>query len=235
MLSYQDTYYSSNNNGYFYFTNCDIHGLVDFVCGGGDVFFENTTFTLESREMTEGKGDVTIAAPNGAKQFGYVMNECTVDCKSATFNWGRSWGSISGLAWLNTTLKQPSKIVSSRFTAAGMNSAADAFYEYNTMDESGNVISPRSNVIKFTHSSGNKEYETILSKEQADRYAKIVVFADAPQEFKDRVGVTEILTSIKSTNVVNPAERTIYNMQGMRVQKAEKGLYIINGKKVVVK
>lgn len=235
LLSYQDTYYSNNSNGYFYFGNCDIHGLVDFVCGGGDVFYENTTFTLESREMTEGKGDVTISAPNGAKQYGYVMDHCTIDCHSATFNWGRSWGSPSKLAWLNTTLKQPSKIASSRFTAAGMNSAADGFYEYKTMDESGNVISPASKVIKFTHSTGDKQYETILTDTEAAEYSKAKVFADAPQSFKDRVGLGEDTGITTVGKSVKADAKTIYTLQGVRVNNAQKGVYIINGKKVVIK
>lgn len=234
MLSYQDTYYSNNSNGYFYFGNCDIHGLVDFVCGGGDVFYENTTFTLESREITEGKGDVTIAAPNGAKKFGYVMSNCVIDCKSNTFNWGRAWDSVAKLAWLNTTLKQPEKIVPSRFTPAGMNTAADGFYEYKTVDENGIVISPASNVIKFTHSSGNKEYETILTDEQAVQYSKVNVFADAPEEFKSRVGLSE--TGINTIqNEHRAIADAIYTLQGVRVEKATKGIYIINGKKVVIK
>lgn len=235
MLSYQDTYYSNNSKGQFYFDNCEIHGLVDFICGGGDVFYEKTTFYLESREANEGVGDVTIAAPNGAKEFGYVMDSCVVDCHSKTFNWGRSWGSFSGLVWMNTTLKQPSAIVSSRFTAAGMNSAADGFYEYNTLNEAGEAISPSTNVIQFTHATGNKEYETILTAEQAKGYAKAIVFEDAPEEFKTRVGLGEKPTAISSAVKSNTQEDVIYNLQGVRVQKANKGLYIINGKKVMVK
>lgn len=234
MLSYQDTYYSNNSNAYFYFIDCDIHGLVDFVCGGGDVFFENTTFTLESREMTPEKGDVTIAAPNGAKKYGYVMQGCTIDCKSATFNWGRSWGAPSYLAWLNTTLKQPSKLVSSRFTAAGMNTSADGFFEYKTLDEAGNIISPASNVINFTHSTGNKQYETILTDAKAEEYTKAKVFADAPAEFKARVGLGED-TGISTVTTAKTATDAIYNLSGQRVNAATKGLYIINGQKVIVK
>ena len=235
MLSYQDTYYSNNSNGYFYFVDCDIHGLVDFVCGGGDVFFEKTLFTLESREVTEGKGDVTIAAPNGAKRVGYVMQNCTVDCHSATFNWGRSWDSYSGLIWMNTTLKQPSKIVSSRFTAAGMNTAADGFYEYNTMDESGKNISPSSNVIKFTHSTGNKEYETILTDAQASNYTKEKVFEDAPDEFKTRIGYGKDTGITTIASHTNNGDNAIYNLRGMRVKNVTKGIYIIGNKKVIVK
>ena len=234
LLSYQDTYYSCNNNGYFYFDNCDIHGLVDFVCGGGDVFYENTTFTLESREVTPNKGDVTIAAPNGSKKYGYVMQGCTIDCLSATFNWGRSWGSPAYLAWLNTTVKQPNKIASSRFTIAGMNSAADGFFEYKTVDESGNVISPASKVIEFTHASGNKKYETILTDAQAENYTKAKVFADTPESFKTRVGINGE-TAITTIGSMAPSVDAIYNLNGMRVQKTGKGLYIVNGKKVVIK
>lgn len=235
MLSYQDTYYSNNSNGQFYFGDCEIHGLVDYVCGGGDVFFENVLFYNESREMTEGVGDVTIAAPNGAKQYGYVMQNCTVDTHSATFNWGRSWGSPSYLRWLNTTLKQPTKIVSSRFTAKGMNSVADGFYEYNTMDESGKTISPASNVIKFYLASNEKEYETIIDETEAAKYTKEKVFENAPDLFKERIGygTNGISTIPAAEGKQNP--KGMFNLAGQQVNKSFKGIVIINGKKVLMK
>ncbi|MDE5870331.1 MAG: hypothetical protein K2H22_00070, partial [Muribaculaceae bacterium] len=37
--SHQDTYYSNNSSAYFYFEDGEIHGVVDYVCGGGDVYF----------------------------------------------------------------------------------------------------------------------------------------------------------------------------------------------------
>jgi ribosomal protein L24 len=115
-----------------------------------------------------------------------------------------------------------------------MNTAADGFYEYKTVDENGIVISPASNVIKFTHSSGNKEYETILTDEQAVQYSKVNVFADAPEEFKSRVGLSE--TGINTIqNEHRAIADAIYTLQGVRVEKATKGIYIINGKKVVIK
>ncbi|MDE7135348.1 MAG: hypothetical protein K2N91_01840 [Muribaculaceae bacterium] len=170
--SYQDTYYSNNASAYFYFEDGEIHGVTDYVCGGGDVYFNRVKFVNESVK------NATIAAPNGAKKFGYVMNECTIETLCSQFNFGRSWGSFSGLAWLNTTITQPSKLASSRFTVAGMNCAADKFVEYNTMDATGKRISPDSNEINFTHSSGNKKYETILTPEQAAEYSLENVFPD---------------------------------------------------------
>ena len=175
--SYQDTYYSNNSSAYFYFEDGEIHGVVDYVCGGGDVYFNRVKFVNEAVKNT------TIAAPNGAKKYGYVMNNCTIETLCSNFNFGRSWGAYSGLAWLNTTINQPSKLVSSRFTVAGMNCAADKFVEYNTMDVNGNRISPASNNINFTHSSGNKKYETILTDAEAADYAIDKVFPDwKPEE-----------------------------------------------------
>jgi len=168
--AHQDTYYSHNKDAYFYFEDGEIHGVVDYVCGGGDVYFNRVKFVNEVQK------DATIAAPNGAKKFGYVMNNCVIETLCSKFNFGRSWGTYSGLAWLNTTINQPAKLASSRFTVAGMNCAADKFVEYNSMDTEGNRISPASNEINFTHSTGNKKYETILTDEQAAEYALDKVF-----------------------------------------------------------
>jgi len=246
MLSYQDTYYSNNSNGQFYFGDCEIHGLVDYVCGGGDVFFENVLFYNESREMTEGVGDVTIAAPYGAKQYGYVMQNCTVDTHSATFNFGRSWGAPSYLRWLNTTVNQPQKIrvkenETNRFTIAGMNSVADGFYEYHTMNASGEDITPASNVINFSHkdkSTGKetfKEYETIIDATEAAKYTKEKVFENAPALFKERIGYgTDGISTIPAAEgKQNP--KGMFNLAGQQVNKSFKGIVITNGKKVLMK
>jgi hypothetical protein len=78
MLSYQDTYYSNNNKGQYYFEGSDIHGIVDFICGGGDVFFNKCTLTLEPgkgsyitapyTDGTEGKTQVNFNASLGYKK-----------------------------------------------------------------------------------------------------------------------------------------------------------------------
>ncbi|MDE5750533.1 MAG: hypothetical protein K2H87_07175, partial [Duncaniella sp.] len=78
--SYQDTYYSNNGSAYFYFEDGEIHGVTDYVCGGGDVYFNRVKFVNESVK------NATIAAPNGAKKFGYVMNECTIETLCSNFN-----------------------------------------------------------------------------------------------------------------------------------------------------
>lgn len=176
MLSYQDTYYS-NNNAPFYWEDSEIHGTVDFLCGGGDVVYNRCKFVTEKRSA-DGSGECTIAAPyiDASNKWGYVMLNCTVDALSQSFNYGRAWGGVPRLAYINTTLLQPQKISSSRFTLAGMNVAADKFVEYNTMDANGNVVSPASNVLKFTKDKTTNEMETILTAEQASEYTLENIF-----------------------------------------------------------
>lgn len=178
MLSYQDTYYSNNSAGNFYFENSEIHGTVDFICGGGQAYFNKSTLYVEGRNA-DGSGGCTITAPytEGTK-YGYVFNECTIDNHTAEFNLGRAWGGTPKCAWLNTTMKMGNgKIANTRYTTGGMNTAAKEFVEFNSMDENGTVISPASNVLTFTHSSGdNKNFETIITAEQAANYTLDKVF-----------------------------------------------------------
>ena len=195
MLSYQDTYYSNNNNGKFYWEDSEIHGTVDFLCGGGDVYYNRCKFVVEKRQA-DGKGGCTIAAPytDGSK-WGYVMNECVVDNYAENFNYGRAWGGTPRLAYLNTTLLQPEKIIKDRFTVGGMNVPADKFVEYNTMDASGNVVSPASNVLKFTKDKKVNEMETILTAEQAAEYTLDKVFPTwTPAEYTKQVGLGLLAT-----------------------------------------
>lgn len=173
MLSYQDTYYS-NSNSNFYFENSDIHGTVDFICGEGDVFFNNCTLTVEPRNA-DGSGECTLTAPStnssDGNKFGYVFSDCTIDSKAEKFNYGRAWNNTPRCAYINTTLLQPERLNENRWTLGGMNVPADKFVEYNTMDQSGKVISPASLVCTFTKDSKSNTYETILTAEQAEEYS----------------------------------------------------------------
>lgn len=180
LLSYQDTYYS-NANGDYYFENSDIHGTVDFICGSGDVFFNECTLTVEERNA-DGSGECTLTAPSTdtskGDSYGYVFNNCTINSLAEKFNFGRAWNNDPRCAYLNTTLLQPEKLNSNHWTLGGMNVVADKFVEYNSMDANGKVISPESLVLKFTKDSNSNEYETILTAEQAEGYTLDKVFTD---------------------------------------------------------
>lgn len=176
MLSYQDTYYSNNNNGQYYFEGSDIHGIVDFICGGGDVFFNKCTLTLEP-----GKGSYITAPYTDGTDYGYVFDGCKiVGSATDSFTFGRSWGGTAKCAFLNTILDKnaAANIASTRWTTGGMNVVAKNFFEYNTVDENGKVISPAENIVKFTKDKEVSEYNTIITAEKAAEFTLDAVFGN---------------------------------------------------------
>lgn len=176
MLSYQDTYYSNNNNGQYYFEGSDIHGIVDFICGGGDVFFNKCTLTLEP-----GKGSYITAPYTDGTDYGYVFDGCKiVGSATDSFTFGRSWGGTAKCAFLNTILDKnaAANIASTRWTTGGMNVVAKNFFEYNTVDENGKVISPAENIVKFTKDKEVNEYNTIITAEKAAEFNLNKVFTN---------------------------------------------------------
>jgi len=179
MLSCQDTYYSSNDNMQSYYEDCDIHGTVDFICGGGDVRFQNTTLSLEPRQL-DLKGSRTVVAPRGTVKFGYVFDNCNVvDLAegNGTWNFGRTWNNQPITVYLNTTLDDnaAATLIASRWIEKGMNNTDPVFFgEYNTMDAAGQNITPASNII---HSHGG-DFETIINAEQAAGYTYEMMFSE---------------------------------------------------------
>ena len=191
MLSYQDTYYSSNDNMQSYYEDCDIHGTVDFICGGGDVRFVNTQISLEPR-ATNGTGGRTVVAPRGTVKFGYVFDGCkVVDLAEGKGNWnlGRTWNNDPISIYLNTTLDENAQktLIASRWTEKGMNNTdPKMFGEYGTKDINGADITPASNKI----ASFGGSFETILTAEQAANYTYDMMFKDNIEKQWDPAALT---------------------------------------------
>ena len=318
LLSHQDTYYTNNQDGKYYWETSDIHGTVDFICGEGTLFVNKSTLTVEKRTAA-GSGECTITAPStkAGNEYGYVFSDCKIENNAEKYNYGRAWNNAPRCAYINTTVNDD-KLVASRWTLKGMNQyPATAFVEYNTMDEDGNVVSPESYIVTFTAGKSddtNPDFETILSEDQAAAFALDKVFTDwTPAELAKQVetdpkaeledgtitwtavdgatvyaiydgetllglvfngtsfdvsdtqgapsldeevtdntttyairvgnimgGLSEDFpvtktTGIKNLNVDQNGELKVYDLQGRRVNTTTKGVYIINGKKVVVK
>lgn len=283
MRSHQDTYYSKS--GDYYFEGGLIQGTVDYICGNGNAYFNGVTLLNKSRSASGSTGDCTITAANTSSELkGYVFNNCTIETESKTFNFGRSWGTAK-TAFLNTTIKS-GKLADTRWTVAGMNSAAVSYKEYNTVDKSGNGMNtPASNIIEFTHSTGNNTMETVLSEEEAQEYALDKFFtswnpaAIAAQETVDTENLDpeavylvenngafvalvkgsalsaytqgtvrkanarggfgaavdlSLVTGIKNAaSMEQPTHhRAIYDVLGRRLTTLQKGINIVDGKKV---
>ncbi len=283
MRSYQDTYYSKS--GDYYFEGGLIQGTVDYICGNGNAYFNGVTLLNKSRSATGSTGDCTITAANTSSNLkGYVFNGCTIETESKTFNFGRSWGTAK-TAFLNTTINS-GKLAATRWTVAGMNSAPVSYKEYNTVDKSGNGMNtPASNIIEFTHSTGNNTMETVLSAEEAQEYALDKFFTDwepaaiAAQETVDTENLDpeavylvenngafvalvkgsalsaytqgtvrkanarggfgaaadlSLVTGIKNAaSMEQPTHHTaIYDVLGRRLTTLQKGINIVDGKKI---
>lgn len=207
MLSYQDTYYSNepNGKGQFYFEDSEIHGTVDYVCGGGDVYFNRVLFVNESRKEGEKSGEDVIAAPNSKSEWGYIFKDCTIENKAKAFSLGRSWNNITRLTWLNTTINQKDEILNddkkyAYFTINAMGDAmADKFRLDVLKDTEGNVFSPTEKKVIFKNSDATKqkaEENIILTAEKAATYTLDAVFGDWKPEAK-AAQVTATATTLK--------------------------------------
>ena len=189
LLSYQDTYLSGAEKK-FYWEDSEIHGTVDYICGGGDVYFNGVKLVNESRKKGEKNGEATITAhqPGKTETHGYVFNNCTIENNAAKFNFGRAWGQTENVAsykrptatYLNTVLNQPNEIIDTRFILTGMNNQAGVFHEYNSKNANGNVVSPASLEKTFTDKTGTDKltYNIILSATEAENYSVEKVFTD---------------------------------------------------------
>lgn len=132
----QDTYVTGKRT---YLEDCDIYGTVDFICGGGDIFFEKCNLILGNRG-----GDV-IVAPNtdAATQWGYVLNNCTVKADEGatavtdkSWHLGRPWQNEPRAYYLNTKMD----VLCSDAGWTNMSNLTTHFYEYNSVDKNGNKI-----------------------------------------------------------------------------------------------
>ncbi len=180
LLSYQDTYYTNNANGEYYWETSDIHGTVDFICGEGTLFMEESTLTVEKRKA-DGSGECTITAPSTAagKEVGYVFNNCKIENSAASFNLGRAWNNEPRCAFINPTYND-TKLIANRWTLKGMNVVAKEFVEYNPSD------GKTENNVTFTYGTASNTMNTIIS--DADKFSIDKVFTGwAPNEIATQV------------------------------------------------
>ncbi|PWJ57815.1 pectin methylesterase-like acyl-CoA thioesterase [Fibrobacter sp. UWR4] len=148
LVSGQDTYYTKGGRSYW--EGGEIQGTVDFICGGGDVFFEGTNLVVK-------KNGGYITASQNPGNYGYVFNNTKLNASgnnvNGTFYLGRSWGHAK-TAFLNTTMyAQP--------TAEGwgpdMNSAPVVFGEYNSKNGNGGAVDVSR---RRTYFNGGKDAST---------------------------------------------------------------------------
>ena len=162
LLSYQDTYYTGD--GRTYWENGEIHGTVDFICGGGDIFFNECLIYLEERS-----GNV-ITAPATKGEWGYVFSNCTIDGHSVnngTYRLGRPWSNAPKAVYLNTTMKV---LPTPEGWGDPMNVVPAVFAEYNSMTESGSVVDLSNRRTTYTKDDHTVILNPVLTPSEAGTY-----------------------------------------------------------------
>ena len=178
LMSYQNTYFTDNALGQSYLYCSEIHGTVDFICGGGDALFDLCSLVTE-RRSADGSGYNVIAAPSTSQtQWGYVFLNCDVYNRDSEFLYACGWQATPRCVWVNTCLKTPEKLKEPRFELEGVFTNKNYFKEYNTRNVNGEDITPKSNVVTFTLEGEENAVETILTKQEAKQYQLNNIFPD---------------------------------------------------------
>lgn len=173
LKSYQDTYYSNNASPDYrgYFENCDFYGVVDYICGNGNIWFEKCNLILRDR-----KGN-NIAAPSTEvdQEWGYVFNECSIKPESDNMirftdkDWtlARAWNNSPACTYLNTKMyTQPQSYGWGRSMDSNL---MLRFHEYKSIDGADNMLSLVTRSLAACVPAVGSD-DVILSDEQASGY-----------------------------------------------------------------
>lgn len=172
LMSTQDTYYT-NDGGTTYLEDCTIKGTVDFICGGGTIYFNRCNIELRSRGNT-GKRDVICApATKAFRQYGYVFNSCRIygdSCQDKRYMLGRPWKNAPQAVFIGTVMEmQPD---STGWTE--MHGTLPRFFaEYESMSDDYQLLPITARRTQYKDKNNvttTVRYNTLLSTDEADRY-----------------------------------------------------------------
>lgn len=165
LLSHQDTYYTRATQR-AYWEGGKIAGTVDYLCGGGDIFFNGVTLYNNARS----NGDC-ITAPATSSKWGYVFSNCTIDGdkgQDGRYSLGRPWQSSPRAVYINTTMK----ILPTGAGWSDMGAVPGLFAEYNSHTESGAMVDCSARKTSFTVDgvSHTVKYNPVLTQAEAEQY-----------------------------------------------------------------
>ena len=157
---YQDTWTSNNDYGLYYFEGGVIRGRTDYICGKGDIYFNQVEF----KQIAGGY----CAVPSKPAKVGWVMKDCTIngdgDGVDGNYTLGRPWGSGTPVAvWIDTKMNvQPSAIGWSEMSGGW----PARFAEYNSTTATGSTIDLSGR--KKTFGDGHANNPVLTAAEAAD-------------------------------------------------------------------
>ena len=178
LLSTQDTYYT-NDGGTTYLEDCKISGTVDFICGGGTVYFNHCDIYLRSRGNTGSRDVVTAPATASGSKYGYVFADCYIDGEKeqdGRFHLGRPWKNSPRCVWLNCSMN----VTPAPEGWCEMHGTMPAlFAEYSSTDGHFALLDMSKRKTTFNNTAGQPTpvaYKPELTDEEAEQYTVDNVF-----------------------------------------------------------
>lgn len=172
LRSYQDTYLTAYNNANYrhYLRECFIEGAVDFIYGGGNVFFDACTIYVNR----ETGGYITAPSHQVETQWGYVFMNNTIDAPKSTMVYlGRPWQNKPRVSFVNTRLTKNVGIYASGWYET-MGAIPAIFADYNTMDWEGNPVDLSNRIDTYYYMDNGIRMEgkaqKSLTDEEVSRY-----------------------------------------------------------------
>ncbi|MCQ2113278.1 MAG: pectinesterase family protein [Bacteroidaceae bacterium] len=178
LLSTQDTYYT-NDGGTTYLEDCKISGTVDFICGGGTIYFNHCDLWLIPRGDTGSRDVITAPATEVGRKYGYVFADCYIDGgkeQDGRFQLGRPWKNSPKCVWLNCSMN----VVPAKEGWTEMHGTIPSqFAEYNSTDGHFSLLDLSGRKTTFKNANGQDEqvdYKPFLTDEETEDYTVDKVF-----------------------------------------------------------
>lgn len=162
LLSNQDTFFTGSNR--IYLENSEIHGTVDFIFGGGDVFFNACDIFLEDRPGNH------VTASSTTSNWGYVFRDCTIDGFESTngnYKLGRPWQGSPKVVFINTVMN----VLPANEGWSEWGAAPSVYAEYNSLTSTGVPIDLSGRKTTYSYEGGGTVVlDPVLTEAEANNY-----------------------------------------------------------------
>ncbi|MCM1312706.1 MAG: pectinesterase family protein [Bacteroides sp.] len=179
LLSTQNTYYT-NSGGTTYLEDCLIQGTVDFICGGGTIYFNRCNIEFVARGNANSRDIICAPATEPGLRFGYVFNDCTISgpqMQDGKYMLGSPWKNEPRAVFLNTVME----IAPHEAAWTDMNGTLPTLLaEYGSMDKFFGCIDTGKRRTEFKNKDGfsvKGHYSPLLTADEADGYMVRNVFS----------------------------------------------------------
>lgn len=170
LLSNRNTYYT-NDGGTTYLEDCTIMGTVDFICGGGTIYFNRCDIGLRTTGKTGIRDVICAPATENNRSFGYVFNDCLIEgdkSQDGIYMLATPWKNMPKISFVNTIM---SLIPAKEGYCDGKSVLPSKFSEYISMDSQFNLVDLSQRRTSYTDKAGvvsSVAHNLVMTDEEAE-------------------------------------------------------------------